>query len=159
VKLYKYIALSLGISVFIVFTAGLSAQEKASGKTTKSCGCPFDNVKVDGSFYDEPLYTAEVTPSFPGGETALKKYMNRLIQNPAKNLHDSTTYQVYCLFVVEKNGTISHPKILRQSDSIFNAEALRFVATMPRWNPGKIDGETVRCWHGITIYFGYPENK
>lgn len=125
-------------------------------KKEKNCGCPFDNLALDETFYNEPLFTADEKPSFVGGETALRRYIGRLIQNPAKNAADSSKHHIFCLFVVEKDGLISHPQILHHSDSIFEHETLRLLSTMPKWIPGKINGEPARCWHSINLFFGYP---
>lgn len=137
-------------------TGQLEKTKTSEQKKEKNCGCPFDNVDLPESFFDEPLFTADEKPTFRGGEDALKRYTERLIQNPAKDANDSSRYNVFCLFVVEKNGSITHPKILHHSDSIFEYEAVRFIKTMPNWIPGRIAGEPVRCWHNINLYFGYP---
>lgn len=144
---------SLGQVVF-----GQSPVVKENTKK-KTCGCPFDNLDLDSSFYDTPLFTADEQPSFKGGNVALNKYIKRLIQNPAKNASDSSKYMVFVLFVVEKDGKITNPTIVHHSDSIFEQEALRFVSTMPKWQPGKINGEMVRCWHRVILYFGYRESN
>ncbi|MBN1462948.1 MAG: energy transducer TonB [Paludibacteraceae bacterium] len=140
------------------FSQSPKTTTEKSKKTTvnKNCGCPYDDIELDDTFYDEPLFNADIKPSFVGGNEALKKYAKRLIQNPAKNPSDSSKHSVFCLFVVEEDGSISHPKIIHHSDSIFDKEALRFVETMPKWIPGRIDGKPARCWHSINLYFGYP---
>ncbi len=146
------IFLSILLSL-LLHTTVLGQEDKP--KKEKGCGCPYDQVELDNSFFDEPLFTAEEKPHFSGGDPALKIYIERLIQHPAKNATDSAKYHVFSLFVVEKDGTITHPTILHPSDSIFNHEAQRFIETMPKWIPGRTNGEAVRCWHSIKLYFGY----
>jgi len=126
-------------------------------KVKKSCGCPMDNIALEEKLDDEPLFIAEVSPAFVGGDIALRKYSERLIQNPALNASDSLKYTVLYHFIVEKDGSITHPEIIHHSDSIFESEALRFINTMPKWVPAKQDGKPVRCWHNINLYFGYPK--
>lgn len=161
-SVYKYSLLTFYISIFCLGGFAYSQTmppQKAKAitqKKEKSCGCPFDNFALDETFYNEPLFTADEKPSFVGGESALKDYIQKLIQNPAKNAADSSKYHVFCLFVVEKNGFISHPQILHHSDSIFEQEALRLLNTMPKWIPGRIQGKPARCWHSINFFFGYP---
>ena len=46
-------------------------------------------------------------------------------------------YRVVVRIVVEKDGSVTNPEILRGADSVLNAEALRVVRSMPRWKPGK----------------------
>jgi hypothetical protein len=147
--------LCLGESAYTQ-TSPSQKSKPTTQKKAKSCGCPFDNFALDEAFYNEPLFTADEKPSFTGGETALKEYTQRLLQNPAKNADDSSKYYVFCLFVVEKDGLITHPKILHHSDSIFEQESLRLLSTMPKWVPGKINGSPARCWHSINLFFGYP---
>lgn len=156
-SIYTYSFFTLIICLFFIGKIAFAQAPHSKKPTTaKSCGCPFDNLALDETFYNEPLFTADEKPSFVGGEAALRKYIERLIQNPAKNAADSSKYNVFCLFVVEKDGLISHPQILHHSDSIFEHETLRLLSTMPKWIPGKIEGNPARCWHSITIYFGYP---
>ncbi len=155
-RLVKYILLLFICSIFAPFTQAQSPKTKVQ-KKDKDCGCPFDNMKLDESFYNEPLFTADKKPSYVGGNDALYNYTNRLIQNPAKNEEDSSKYNIFCVFVVEKDGSITHPEIVHHSDSIFEKEAIRLITTMPKWNPGRLDNKPVRCWHSISLFFGHPE--
>jgi hypothetical protein len=57
--------------------------------------------------------------------------------------------------VVEKDGSITEAKVVRSLDPAFDAEALRVVASMPKWIPGKFNGESTRTKYCIPITFRY----
>jgi TonB family protein len=57
-------------------------------------------------------------------------------------------------FIVEKDGSLSEIKIMRSAgDEKLDEESIRLIKTMPRWNPGKLDGEYVRCRFTLAIPF------
>ena len=62
-------------------------------------------------------------------------------------------YRVVVRIVVEKDGSVTNPEILRGADSVLNAEALRVVRSMPRWKPGKRGGKNADFRLTIPINF------
>jgi hypothetical protein len=62
---------------------------------------------------------------------------------------------VYVQAVIEKNGHVTNPKILRGLDACngFNYEAIRFVKSMPVWIPAKLNEQNVRCLFIIPVRF------
>ncbi len=64
-----------------------------------------------------------------------------------------TCTKVYVTFVVEKDGSISNPKLLRDIGFGCGAEAIRVVKAMPKWNPGKQRGKPVRVQFNLPVSF------
>jgi protein TonB len=62
--------------------------------------------------------------------------------------------QVVCAFVVEPDGQLSTVKVVRSADPSLEAEAIRVVQAMPKWTPGKANGEAVRVRCEVTLNFG-----
>ena len=104
-----------------------------------------------GSNGNYVLNIAEQMPSFPGGMEALTAYLKSNTRDP--NPNDFMIGRVILAFVVEKNGSITQPLVVRSLDKAYDDEALRVVKNMPRWNPGKQDGEIERVRYTIAVTF------
>lgn len=112
------------------------------------------NEQMVGEEAEEAPYTVvEQMPEFPGGESALMKYLSTSIKYPRIATENGVQGKVFVQFVVDKNGSISNVKVVRGVDSALDAEALRVVKSMPKWIPGKQNGETVRVSYTIPINF------
>ena len=78
----------------------------------------------------------EPSPSFPGGQSALIDFLNENKKYPEQAKKDSIEGRVVVSFTVESDGSISNPKIERSVHPLLDAEALRLVRLMPKWEPG-----------------------
>jgi TonB family protein len=63
------------------------------------------------------------------------------------------TGRVIVQFVVEENGDLRQLKVVRGVSPSLDGEALRVVATMPKWKPGKVDGKPVKVNYTIPVAF------
>ena len=63
--------------------------------------------------------------------------------------------KVYVTFVIEKDGSVSNAKVLRDPcpDHGFGQEALRVVNLMPKWKPGRQPGNPERVQYNLPIIF------
>lgn len=61
--------------------------------------------------------------------------------------------RVVCTFVVEADGSISNIRVAKSVNRLLDAEAVRVISTMPRWQPGKKDGKNVRVRYTIPVTF------
>lgn len=95
----------------------------------------------------------ENEPEFPGGMDALYKYLAQNIKYPQLARENNITGKVYVTFVVEKDGSIANPKVLRDIGGGCGAEAIRVVKAMPKWNPGKQRGKAVRVQFNLPVNF------
>ena len=93
-------------------------------------------------------------PSFPGGESAMKSYLNSNVKYPAAAQENGIQGRVIVQFIIEKDGSISDVKISRSVDPSLDREALRVVKAMPKWNPGKLNGTVVRVKSEVPVAFG-----
>lgn len=92
-------------------------------------------------------------PAFKGGMENLYRYMAKKMRYPEEALSILDTGTVYVQFVVDKDGSITETKVDRPVEPFLDEEALRVVSSMPRWIPGKIDDEPVRCRYKIPVVF------
>ncbi len=97
----------------------------------------------------------EVMPSFPGGESAMIKYISKKIKYPTSERMKGISGTCYVSFVVEKDGRITEVKILQgiKDGPLCNAEAVRVVEKMHKWNPGTLDGKPIRVQFNLPIKF------
>ncbi len=105
--------------------------------------------EVDDKIYD----VVEEPPLFPGGETALYKWLNDNLNYPRISQDNGVQGRVFVRFVVTQNGSISDASVIRSLDSYTDKEALRVVRAMPRWNPGKMNGVAVKTYFVLPITF------
>jgi len=92
-------------------------------------------------------------PEFPGGRKNLMNYLAKNITYPEEALKAKIEGRVFVSFIVEKDGSITHIKILRGIGHGCDKEAVRVVKNMPRWIPGKEKGKPVRCIFNLPLKF------
>ena len=95
----------------------------------------------------------EQMPYFPGGTNALLAYLEENIKYPEDCEEVCVQGRVVVSFVVEKDGSISDAKVVRSVYPSLDEEALRVVNGMPKWRPGKQNGQSVRTKYTIPVSF------
>ena len=60
---------------------------------------------------------------------------------------------VIVTFIVETDGSLSDVKVIRGIHPLFDEEAVRVVKSMPKWNPGRQNGEPVRVKYSVPVFF------
>ena len=78
----------------------------------------------------------ERQPYFPGGQQALLKFLQENVNYPEQALKDSVEGRVVVGFVIETDGSITNPQVVRSLHPLLDAEALRVINLMPKWVPG-----------------------
>lgn len=102
---------------------------------------------------EEIFVFVEEQPSFPGGDEELYKFLAENIQYPALARENNVEGKVFVQFVVEKNGSITQVKLVKDIGSGCGQEAMRVVKSMPKWKPGKQRGTAVRSQFTLPIRF------
>ena len=95
----------------------------------------------------------EQMPSFPGGNTALMKFLNENIHYPVVAQENGVQGRVVVSFVVKRDGHITDVQIARSVDPSLDKEAQRVVKSMPKWIPGKQNGSAVRVKFNVPVSF------
>lgn len=97
----------------------------------------------------------EEQPSFPGGDDAMMKYLITNIIYPREERDNGVMGTVFVTFVVSAEGNVRDVKVVREvkDGPGFTTEALRLVNKMPRWTPGKLNGEAVAVQFNLPIKF------
>ena len=110
---------------------------------------PVQEESDEGEVFD----VVEENPSFPGGDAALATWLQKNIKYPSAAQDNGIQGRVLVSFVVNKDGSIVEPKILRSVDPSLDKEAIRVVSAMPRWKPGKQRGKAVRVKFNLPVVF------
>lgn len=95
----------------------------------------------------------EQMPSFPGGISGLRTYLNQNTRYPAVAQENGVQGRVVVSFVVGKDGHISDVTVVRSVDPSLDKEAVRVIRNMPRWTPGKQGGEPVKVRFTVPVSF------
>ena len=95
----------------------------------------------------------EQMPSFPGGQAALMNYLNNNIKYPVIAEEKGIQGRVVVQFVVGKDGHISDVKVAKSVDPSLDKEAVRVVKAMPKWIPGKQNGQAVTVRYTLPVTF------
>ena len=95
----------------------------------------------------------EEMPEFPGGMQECMKWLGKNIKYPTTAQEKGIQGRVIMQFVVERDGSITEPKVVRGVDPDLDKEALRVISIMPNWKPGKHKGEAVRVKYTLPVMY------
>ena len=116
---------------------------------------PVEEIVQEEEKPEEPeiFFIVEEMPQFPGGETALRKYIAENVRYPEMAKENDIQGTVYVRFVVDEKGKVTNVELLRGVDPLLDKEALRVVSSLPNWKPGKQRGKAVKVSHSVPIKF------
>ncbi|MEX1201694.1 MAG: energy transducer TonB [Ferruginibacter sp.] len=107
---------------------------------------------VNKTDIETPRSTAEVMPSYPGGMEALKRFLERNLQNP-QDLSEGEVVSVRIRFIVGYDGKLKGFETIENGRDAFNKEVIRVLKKMKDWNPGKSNGENISVYYTIPVKF------
>lgn len=99
-----------------------------------------------------PTYFEQM-PEFPGGMGGLMQYLARSIRYPAEALRRRAQGKVEVTFIVDETGQPRDVRVSRGVLPALDAEALRVLRLMPRWQPGRQQGEPVPVYYTVPVTF------
>jgi protein TonB len=116
------------------------------------------NQVTEGAGDGDKIFNAvEINPTFPGGEEAFGKFLRDHIRYPAVAKENNTQGRVFIQFVVERDGSLTDLKILRDPGSGLGDEAMRVLKISPHWKPGIQNGKPVRVQYTVPVNFSLAE--
>lgn len=101
----------------------------------------------------EVFTVVEQSPEFPGGTSALMRFLGANIKYPAAAAYASVQGKVFVQFVVSKQGKIRDLRILKGIGFGCDEEAVRVVSIMPDWKPAQQNGQNVAVQYNLPINF------
>lgn len=103
---------------------------------------------------NEPTFkVVDEMPKFPGGQEGLMRYLAKNIKYPTMAQQNKEQGKVLVQIVIGKDGNVSNIKILEGASAWLDAEAIRVVRGMPKWEPGKQNGQAVAVEYTFPITF------
>ena len=153
-----HLTLRLGILLLVLFCSmGMAAQ---NNKTTQSNGQPeslLSSNKGDSisgkEFFGRVYDKVEEPPSFPGGTDALVSWLAENVHYPSELGDICISGRAVTSFIVEPDGSLSNIQVEHQLHPVIDDEAIRVVKAMPKWIPGKQNGQVVRVKYFLPIRF------
>lgn len=113
-----------------------------------------ENVVVEEPEKEEEIFqVVENMPEFPGGLQELMKWLQKNIKYPSISQENGVQGRVIVQFVVNRDGSIVDPAVIRSVDPYLDKEALRVVNAMPKWKPGEQRGKPVRVKYTLPVMF------
>ncbi|RKR85237.1 outer membrane transport energization protein TonB [Mucilaginibacter gracilis] len=107
-----------------------------------------------------PVYNSvEILPLFPGGLRAFQNFLTTNIRYPAAAKVTGVQGRVFVQFIVEKDGSLSNMKVLRDPGSGLGDEAVRVLSLSPKWVAGTNKGQTVRTAYTVPVNFALTDNN
>mgnify|MGYP001143863485 FL=1 len=104
---------------------------------------------------EQPMNIAmvEQKPEFNGGEAAMYKWLSENIVYPSAASEQGVQGRVVVEFVVGKDGSITNVRVLRPRHPALDKEAVRVVKAMPKWIPGRNNGQPVKVTYTLPVTF------
>lgn len=109
---------------------------------------------------DTTIYSVvEEPPQFPGGSTECFHFIAKNLEYPKEAEKRKIEGNVIVKLIIDQDGHVTNVKIARGIDPLLDNEALRIVNSMPKWEPGKHRGKTVKCRFVLPVKFKLDGTK
>lgn len=132
------------------FQIGNESSYSRDSKDTEPTSKPLSELGIEKIDTDIAYQVVEEMPEFPGGMSALPDFIQKNLQHDKAD----TKVRIIIQFIIDKEGNIVKPIILRNINSELDKEVLRIVSLMPKWKPGKQNGKAEKVRYTIPITFG-----
>ena len=128
---------------------------QASDDTQAAVEVKYTPVEVEEEDVEEQqiFQVVEEMPEFPGGMGECMKFLGKNIKYPTISQENGVQGRVIVQFVVNRDGSIVDPVVVRGVDPYLDKEALRVISMMPKWKPGKQRGKAVRVKYTVPVMF------
>ena len=110
-------------------------------------------VPEEGTIFE----VVEQMPEYPGGMPAMMEFISKNIKYPVAAQKAKIQGRVTIQFIVNTEGNIINPRVLRSADPLLDAEAIRLTTIMPKWKPGMQRGQAVNVKYTVPIMFRLQE--
>jgi TonB family protein len=115
----------------------------------------YDVKVIDNDVSPKKIHdVVEQMPQFPGGHDTLIHFIAKNIHYPIVSYYGNPiSGKVFCHFIVEKDGSVTNITILRSLDPAYDKEAIRVLKLLPKFIPGKQNGQVVRVYYTLPVIF------
>lgn len=138
------------VSAGTIRKASADAESSSFAQKEKSLADKGKNLDVKRTL----VYTAvEQMPRYPGGEAEMMRFIGEHVIYPKEAMDANEEGRVVVKFVIDAEGKVTDPVVMRGVSPSLDAEALRVVGEMPRWEPGRANGEAVSTQYVLPVAF------
>ena len=102
---------------------------------------------------EQVFVTVEQMPQFPGGDAELMRYLQSHMNYPPMAAENNVQGRVVVQFVVDKTGRVGEVKVVRSVDRDLDKEAVRVCKSLPKFTPGRQNGQAVSVWYTLPVTF------
>lgn len=151
----------INIIVLLLFSCqnkSVSVVEEPASKNIEKT-VPQKTIKVekyhDGKPEDNEVYNTaavEVRPKFPGGINKFHVFLKKNYVTSQEIIDEEAYGGIFANFIIEKNGSVSNIKVLRDFGYGSGKELERVLKLSPNWIPAIKDGNPVRCLYSVPYY-------
>ena len=151
----------INLSFALLFSCqnkSVSVVEKPASKNIEKT-VPQQTIKLekhhDSKPEDNEVYNTaavEVLPKFPGGIQNFHAFLKRNYVTPQEIINDEASGGVFVNFIIEKDGSVSNIKVLRDFGYGSGKELERVLKLSPNWIPAIKGGNPVRCLYSVPYY-------
>ena len=145
----KRILFAMSLSIFMAGT--VTAQQKNMSMKSYENEVRKDTIDTLGVKKEMPekiICCIPPIPSFPGN---IQQFLRTHLVWPAGRKNKNVEGRVVVKFYIDRNGSCSQFKVLRSLNSSFDAEALRVLKLMPKWNMSSM--ERGGAWYVLPVFF------
>lgn len=139
---------------FIFLITGILLNNISFSQETKNEYIKFikDGIEFQTNGKDT-ICIVDPMPEFIGGKDKLFKYLSKNLKYPDNAFEDKIEGTVFMSFIVGKNGEIINVKVIKGIREDIDNEALRIIKKMPKWKPGKQNGNPIPVQMNLPIVF------
>lgn len=150
------------IWVGVLFYSFMGCANKAPKSNLTSKSIPKEPEGYDVRYIpvqEEPVEentvyeVVEEMPEFPGGIDKLLQFINDNMKYPTKAQTEGMQGKVIVQFIIDEDGYIIEPNIVRSVESSLDNEALRLIKMLPQWRPGTLKGKAVKVKYTVPVAF------
>ncbi len=152
-KVLANLRIVLLLVIFTLFFSDLSAQNGREGADTIKVKKPAEVGVTEDTDEPEVFVFVEEMPEFPGGTDSMAKFIHAHLEYPDSAQMHGIQGKVMVEFVIDEEGRLINPKIVKGMGWGCDEEVLRVVRLMPRWKPGKQKGRPVKVRFVLPIKF------
>lgn len=116
-----------------------------------TCLCAQNNPQ--GNAKDSVYAFTEEPPKFPGGDVSLNKFLSVNIRYPEKARREHIEGKALIKFVVTEDGSVSNVTVVRSVSPEIDAEAVRVIKLLPKFEPARQNGKQVKTYFNIPVSF------
>ena len=145
----KRILFAMSLSICLAGT--ITAQQKNISMKSYENEVRKDTIDTLGVKKETPEKIICYFPPMPSFTGNIQQFLRTHLVWPAGRKNKNIEGRVIVKFYIDRDGSCSQFKVLRSLNPSFDAEALRVLKLMPKWNMSSM--EEGGTWYVLPVYF------